>query len=268
MTKKIDEIIEYVSVLHISQATTATFSDLYFSKTFLFFIQNGSKVIVDNSGNEIVGNKGDILVCAPGSFVTMKNRPHLDKNYQAIGVSFDGHLIKNVFNDSKPPPHNKLVQLVSRKEYSNSEILSIFLNTIDISKTLPPEILESRLSEPLLWLKQNGYIIQLQEEKPLTKVRRLIETDLSYNWSSKCVADHFAMSEATMRRWLSKTGYSFAKILLNTRLENSLSLLQTTEMQIIQIALECGFKSPSHFSEAFKRRFGISPRQIRQKIDD
>ena len=77
------------------------------------------------------------------------------------------------------------------------------------------------------------------------------------------VAEHFAMSEATMRRWLSKTGQGFAKILLHTRLERGLSLLQTTDDQISEIALDCGFKTPSHFSDAFRKRFGIKPKDIR-----
>ena len=74
---------------------------------------------------------------------------------------------------------------------------------------------------------------------------------------------HFAMSEATMRRWLSKSGQGFAKTLLNTRLEHGLSLLQTTDDRISEIALDCGFKTPSHFSDAFRKRFGIKPKDIR-----
>jgi transcriptional regulator GlxA family with amidase domain len=46
-------------------------------------------------------------------------------------------------------------------------------------------------------------------------------------------------------------------------LEYGLSLLQTTDMQISQIALECGFKTPSHFSDSFRKRFNIAPKMIR-----
>jgi transcriptional regulator GlxA family with amidase domain len=101
------------------------------------------------------------------------------------------------------------------------------------------------------------------EDDPINQVRSLIETDLSYPWMAAEVAAHFAMSEATMRRWLSKTGQGFARILLYTRLEWGLSLLQTTDAQVSQIALDCGFKTPSHFSDAFRKRFGIKPKDIR-----
>ncbi|MFK8183968.1 MAG: helix-turn-helix transcriptional regulator [Phormidesmis sp.] len=103
-----------------------------------------------------------------------------------------------------------------------------------------------------------------EEENPLSKVRRLIQTDLSHPWRSNEVAAHFAISEATMRRWLAKSGQGFSKILQNTRLEHGLSLLQSTDIPILDIALSCGFKTPSHFSESFKKRFGIKPSEIRK----
>lgn len=105
------------------------------------------------------------------------------------------------------------------------------------------------------------------KDAPISQVRSLIETDLSHSWKAEEVTKHFAMSEATMRRWLSKSGQGFAQILLNTRLEHGLSLLQTTGAQVSEIAFECGFKTPSHFSDAFRKRFRIKPKDIRSALD-
>ncbi len=66
-----------------------------------------------------------------------------------------------------------------------------------------------------------------------------------------------------MRRWLGKTGQGFAQTLLHTRLERGLNLLQTTDARVSQIALDCGFNAPSHVSDAFRKRFGSKPRDIR-----
>ncbi|MEO0868169.1 MAG: AraC family transcriptional regulator [Cyanobacteria bacterium J06642_11] len=122
----------------------------------------------------------------------------------------------------------------------------------------PHHMIESVFSD-------EGY--HYQDENPLSKIRRLIETDLGHPWRSNEVAEHFSISEATMRRWLAKSGQGFSKILQNTRLEHGLSLLQSTDIAIAEIALDCGFKSPSHFSDSFKKRFGIKPSQIR-KLED
>ena len=45
--------LKNISVFQISQATTATFIDLYFQLTCLIFIQNGSKTILDSQGKMI-----------------------------------------------------------------------------------------------------------------------------------------------------------------------------------------------------------------------
>ena len=129
---------------------------------------------------------------------------------------------------------------------------------------LPAPVREHRLLEILVWLKARGIrLTSTIDRSPLGQVRALIETNLAHPWRSKEVADHFAMSEATMRRWLSQSGGSFSKILINARLEKGLSLLQTTQYPISRIALDCGFKTPSHFSDTFKARFGIQPRTLR-----
>lgn len=71
------------------------------------------------------------------------------------------------------------------------------------------------------------------------------------------------MSEATLRRSLAGSGQGFARILHNARLERGLALLQTTDLPISRIALDCGFGTPSHFSDSFRKRFGIPPKSIR-----
>ncbi len=40
-------------------------------------------------------------------------------------------------------------------------------------------------------------------------------------------------------------------------------LLKNTRLSILKIASQCGYQYPSHFSTAFKRRFGVSPREER-----
>ncbi|EDQ32299.1 AraC-type DNA-binding domain-containing protein [Hoeflea phototrophica DFL-43] len=252
-----------VSIFSISQATTATFADLYFRLTFLFFIEHGSKQVETPMQGKILGEEGDLMIFPPGSMVTMVNRPTLEKDYRALGVCFTHDLIDAVYGDLPTPSTANGVQIVPAATHHPSGILALVQATLN-DTTLPETIRQHRLLEPLIWLREQGIHLPTNiEDQPMSRVRSLIETDLSHPWMAEEVAAHFAMSEATMRRWLSKTGQGFAKILLHTRLEHGLSLLQTTDAQISQIALDCGFKTPSHFSDAFRKRFGIKPRDIR-----
>ena len=47
------------------------------------------------------------------------------------------------------------------------------------------------------------------------------------------------------------------------RLETGLVLLQSSALQVSEIAARCGYESHSRFSAAFRERFGFSPSQLR-----
>lgn len=252
-----------VSIFPISQATTATFTDLYFRLTFFFFIQRGSKRLLTPTQGEMIGEEGDLMIFPPGSMVTMENRPVLNDDYRAVGVCFSHDLVDSVYADQTTPTSALGVQILRSDTHHPADILSLIQDSVG-NDSLPKAIRQHRLLEPLIWLREQGIYLPTQvQDQPISKVRSLIETDLSHPWRPKEVAEHFAMSEATLRRWLSKSGHGFAKILLHTRLEHGLTLLQTTDAQVSQVALDCGFKTPSHFSDAFRKRFGIKPKDIR-----
>jgi AraC family carnitine catabolism transcriptional activator len=52
------------------------------------------------------------------------------------------------------------------------------------------------------------------------------------------------------------------------RLSRARELLQQTDMTITSICVACGFESPSHFSRAYRAKFGASPRRDRSPLGD
>jgi AraC family transcriptional regulator, exoenzyme S synthesis regulatory protein ExsA len=54
------------------------------------------------------------------------------------------------------------------------------------------------------------------------------------------------------------------KWLLQKRLEYSAVLLKNVALNVSQVALDCGFEDLSHFSRAFKDKFGMSPANFRK----
>ena len=59
------------------------------------------------------------------------------------------------------------------------------------------------------------------------------------------------------------TGLSTHQYLLMYRITQAISLIQTTNLSISQIAYEAGFRDMKHFSNAFKHRTGKSPMKFR-----
>lgn len=252
-----------VSILSITQATTAIFTDMYFRNTFLFFIKNGTKEVNCPINGKLTGHKGDLMIFPPHSVVTMENHPRLNDDYRATGVSFNKQLVQSVFFERKIISQPDGIQIIPSMPDNPLSILHLIQQTLD-STELPASIVQHRLLEPLIWLKSKGIaLFHTHDETILSRLRAVIESDIGRSWTSKDAAHHLAMSEATMRRSLAQSGDRFSKILKNTRLEYGLSLLQSTTQLITEIALTCGFKTPSHFSDSFKDRFGIKPSEIR-----
>ncbi len=252
-----------IHLFPIVQATNAIFPDLYLRQTCLFFIEQGAKRVVDVDRKEWLAEEGDLLIFPPDSIVTMENRPKMEVDYRAMGIAYSSKVIGSLFTSSDSVASTAEIQVVRSSDHTPSILVPLLRSTISDAQ-LPQPIRQHRLLEPLVWLKQIGIQLPLKADVSLlSKVREIIDADLSQSWQASAVADQLAMSESTFRRRMAKEGQNFSKVLLNSRLEFGLNLLQTTSQSVSEIAFECGFKTPSHFSDVFKKRFGITPRHIR-----
>ncbi len=65
------------------------------------------------------------------------------------------------------------------------------------------------------------------------------------------------------RRVIHKTPVSY---LTDYRVKKSLDLLGGTNHSVTEIALGCGFLSPSYFAEVFRERMGLTPTQYRERF--
>ena len=65
------------------------------------------------------------------------------------------------------------------------------------------------------------------------------------------------------RLFRSKLGYTIKEHYLRLRLDRARALLTETSLPVSEVALACGFVSPSHFADAFRRRYAVSPTEAR-----
>lgn len=64
---------------------------------------------------------------------------------------------------------------------------------------------------------------------------------------------------------LARTGLPPGRYVERLRLERAAYALQATDLPVGRIATDCGYPDPFHFSRAFRRVFGASPRHWRNK---
>lgn len=74
----------------------------------------------------------------------------------------------------------------------------------------------------------------------------------------------FQVSRETLRRiFLEKTSMSPMEFVVSSRLNNSCWMLKNSVMPIREIAVLNGYKDAAFYSHAFKKHYGISPKQYR-----
>lgn len=136
------------------------------------------------------------------------------------------------------------------------------------SPALSEELARHRLAEVLLALAERGVGWSAADaEGPIQRIRLMISARPQLPWSAADAARLLGISEATLRRRLAAEGTCFRDILAESRLSHGLALLQTTRTGIAEVALACGYDSPSRFSGRFRERFGMPPSEVRGRGD-
>ena len=79
------------------------------------------------------------------------------------------------------------------------------------------------------------------------------------------VAELLGMTSWSLQRRLREQGLSFSQLVDNVRRELANRYLREPQLPISQLALLLGYSETSAFSRAFRRWFGISPRQWRRE---
>ncbi|WP_373050051.1 GlxA family transcriptional regulator [Thalassovita aquimarina] len=94
----------------------------------------------------------------------------------------------------------------------------------------------------------------------LSRVIRDMEANIEEPISPSVLAQQVGMStrqlERLFRRYLNR---SPKRYYMELRLQKARNLLMQTDMSVINVALACGFASPSHFSKCYRAHYNTTP---------
>ena len=94
----------------------------------------------------------------------------------------------------------------------------------------------------------------------LSSVIQMMEKNIEEPISPSILAREVGMStrqlERLFRRYLNR---SPKRYYMELRLQKARNLLMQTEMSVINVALACGFASPSHFSKCYRSHYNTTP---------
>ena len=144
----------------------------------------------------------------------------------------------------------------------NSERNLLLFDRHTIEKQLPTANIDLALSCDKII---KDYLINMDKHDVVMQVKtKLIDNLPSGAITEKDIADLLHMSLRSLQRKLEEKGYTYKKLMEDTRRELAEQYIRNSRLSLGEITYMLGFSEPSNFSRAFKRWTGKSPQSYRR----
>ena len=98
------------------------------------------------------------------------------------------------------------------------------------------------------------------------KATTFIDSQLSGDLHLRRLAEELSVSPGHLCDIFHKeTGRTVTQYVTDARMKAAANLLRSTQLQVQTVAQHCGIGDVNYFSKVFKRHFGVTPRQYREK---
>ena len=221
--------------------------DSIFDNHLFIYTEHDVVVIVDSDVFTL--NKDKILVLKENQKITIESK---EKDYYLLQCN--GSVIEDIFKFDNVSNKVSLVNLINIKEkvkglyfeFKNSNkvtlnLIGLFyqlLYDIEISLKGSKNSYSPYINAAIKFIKQNY-------NKDITVADVAFYCDVHPNYLSKLFQEEF-----------SKSTKSF---IIDFKMEQAAKLLKTKAYSVSQVSKKVGFKNQLHFSNSFKKRYGISP---------
>jgi AraC-like DNA-binding protein len=133
-------------------------------------------------------------------------------------------------------------------------------------------LIELKFKELILTIADNpangellSYFCSLLQQPQAVSLQQVMETNFCFNIGLEEFAMMTSRSLSAFKRDFQKLyDTTPGKWLMEKRLNHALHLLTNMNKTVGETAFESGFENPSHFSRAFRQRFGSSPVSMKQ----
>lgn len=205
-----------------------------------------------------------------------RNEDFAFKNIK-IPVSYFVQLLQEYFEDSEIAVYEKKLLTGFSKVNITPYMEHIFAELKDFShyrgglgylflESKMHELLSVYLSEVLeLRILSSGlFEISRSERDSIVEAKRIIDNQLAFAPSLEELARKIGISTSKLSKGFSAMyGISVHAYIIEQRLERAAGLLLESNMNVSQIASVVGYTKPSNFSAAFKRKYGVIPKNYK-----
>lgn len=216
---------------------------------YLLHLIVGGLGTVEKNGKTTLLKKGDAFIIRPGEIVTYT--ADKDEPWEYYWISFDGAFAKKYLLEStkddypKHAKHGYLAIKTALDDEISDEIgcMNTLFAVLDSIKNTNKKTSDDFVKTAISYIENNYF--------------------RSFNATS--LANMLSVSRAHFSTiFLKKTGKSPYAYLLDVRIQNAKEYLLSTDLTVTQVAYSVGFSSIERFSECFKIKTGLSPKEFRK----
>ena len=226
------------------------------------YLNDGNKNYISNAGNFIFTKRNQLL--------KFNKQPPENGEFKTISIYFDQATLKNFslefnYNSSKHIIGDGIIELQPQPLFKS--LTNSLLPYLELNNSINEQLQQIKLKEALLILIQTNPalkdILFDFNEPGKIDLESFMNKNFHFNVQLKRFAYLTGRSLATFKRDFEKTfNATPSRWLLQKRLQEAYYLIKEKGKAVSDVYLDVGFEDLSHFSFAFKNRYGVAPSMV------
>jgi len=249
------------------------FTDLWSQHNYIFYVIDGRKIWHTAQGSYDL-QKGSCVFVPKGASIIEQ---FFDIGFCLVLFFIPDEFICETLKTKSVPISTKEKKYDPVIMVDTSETLEAFFLSMSsyFASTKEPDqrLLELKFRELILTIADNprnaallSYFCSLLHDPQSVSLQRVMEDNYCFNLKLEQYAELSNRSLSAFKRDFQKHYHTTpGKWLLEKRLKHAMNLLANAGKTVSDVAFESGFENVSHFSRAFRIRFGSAPSVIKQR---
>lgn len=247
--------------------------DAWSHHNYIIYVMEGRKIWHTAHGSYDL-RKGSCVFVRKGAFIVEQ---FFDARFCLVLFFVPDEFICEVLKKKATPIHNTEKKYEPIIAIDNNPGVQTFFQSMmpyfDAGREPDQSLLELKFRELILTIADNpvngellSYFCSLLREPQSVSLQRVMDDNFCFNLKIEEFARLSSRSLSAFKRdFIRLYNTSPGKWLMEKRLNYALHLLTNMNKTVTETAFESGFENVSHFSRAFRQRFGTTPASIKHQ---